>query len=538
MHSDQIAKAIKITAQLMELHEQNPFKIKSLASAAFNIDKLNVDLSGKTLDELEALPGVGKSIAAKMIELNNTETLQELNQLLVETPVGVIEMLSIKGIGPKKVRQLWKELEIESIGELLYACNENRLVTLKGFGQKTQEEIKKQILFLNASKGKCLFAEVEQYANELIQTIKNHLPNVLVELTGQMRRKCEIIDVVEILIGTENQLNPLEIMHPNKVKIELIYCKPDLFYKMLFEATAASDFPLSTFNYPENIDKEESIFTFNHLQYIAPELRENAAIIALASENKIPELITYADLKGTLHNHSTYSDGSNSLKDMALYCKLQGWEYLGICDHSQSAFYANGLKPDRVAAQHAEIEHLNKELFPFKIFKGIESDILYDGSLDYDADTLKSFDFIVASVHSVLKMNEEKATQRLITAIENPYTTILGHPTGRLLLSRQGYPINHKKVIDACAANGVVVELNANPYRLDIDWRWIPYCLEKGVMISINPDAHETAGFFDMHFGTLAARKGMLSKEKCFNVLNLEQISKHFASKNTESIKF
>ena len=194
-------------------------------------------------------------------------------------------------------------------------------------------------------------------------------------------------------------------------------------------------------------------------------------------------------------------------------------------------FYAEGLKPDRVLAQHAEIEILNKKLAPFKIFKGIESDILNDGNLDYSEEVLKSFDFIVASVHSNLKMTEEKATARLLKAIENPYTTILGHPTGRLLLSRPGYPIDHKKIIDACAANGVVIELNAHPYRLDIDWRWIPYCLEKGVKISINPDAHEKSGYHDMYYGTCVARKGMLTKEMCFNSLSLSEIESYFLNR-------
>jgi DNA polymerase (family 10) len=216
---------------------------------------------------------------------------------------------------------------------------------------------------------------------------------------------------------------------------------------------------------------------------------------------------------------------------MAEYCKEQGFEYLGICDHSQSAFYAEGLKPDRVLAQQIEIDELNKKLLPFKIFKGIESDILNDGSLDYPDDILKTFDFIVASVHSNLKMTEKKATARLIKAVENPYTTILGHPTGRLLLSRPGYPIDHKKVIDACAANGVIIELNAHPYRLDIDWRWIPYCMEKGVMISINPDAHSKQGYHDMYYGTCVARKGMLTKEMCFNFLNRNEIEVYFNSR-------
>ena len=260
-------------------------------------------------------------------------------------------------------------------------------------------------------------------------------------------------------------------------------------------------------------------------------MREGLTEVELARENKIPKLIDLADLKGILHNHSTYSDGVDTLKDMAVYCKELGYEYLGICDHSQSAFYANGLKPDRVFEQQKEIDELNKSLFPFKIFKGIESDILNDGSLDYTDDILQTFDFIVASVHSNLKMMEDKATARLIKAIENPFTTILGHPTGRLLLSRAGYAINHRKVIDACAANGVVIELNAHPYRLDIDWRWIPYCIEKGVMISVNPDAHHKQGYHDMYYGTCVGRKGMLTKKSCFNAFNKEEIEKYFNAK-------
>lgn len=214
---------------------------------------------------------------------------------------------------------------------------------------------------------------------------------------------------------------------------------------------------------------------------------------------------------------------------MALYCRDElKLDYLGICDHSKSAFYANGLNELRVAAQHREIDALNAKLAPFKLFKGIESDILYDGSLDYDASILATFDFVVASVHSVLKMTEEKATERLIKAIENPFTTILGHPTGRLLLSRSAYPIDHAKVIDACAANGVVIEINANPLRLDLDWRWHQYALEKGVLLSINPDAHRTEGFLDMHYGVLVARKGGLSAKECLNAMSLADIEAFF----------
>jgi DNA polymerase (family 10) len=260
-------------------------------------------------------------------------------------------------------------------------------------------------------------------------------------------------------------------------------------------------------------------------------MREGRGEVEKARNGNMPELIELTELKGILHNHTTYSDGSNSLTEMAEYAKALGYQYLGICDHSQSAQYAGGLKPEAIYKQQAEIDKLNKSLAPFKIFKGIESDILGDGSLDYSQEVLSTFDFIVASVHSNLKMNEEKAMMRLIKAIENPYTTILGHPTGRLLLMREGYPIDHAKIIDACAANGVCIEINANPYRLDIDWRWIDYAMHKNVMLSINPDAHETVGYHDMYFGVCVARKGGLTAEYCLNALSLDEIQKWFNNK-------
>jgi DNA polymerase (family 10) len=529
MTTEEIAHALKLTAQLMELHNENPFKIKSIANGAYKLDKTDITLEGKSLTELEQIEGIGKGIAAKINELLVTGDLKELTDMVKKTPVGVIDMLGIKGIGPKKVGQLWRDLEIESIGELLYACNENRLITLKGFGAKTQAEVKKQIEFHESNRGKFHYAAVEKFAVDLVDFLKDKYKTKLVSLTGAMRRKSEIIEVIEILIASKNAISIDEFENRQKIKIEIITCSEAEFNTRLFETTATPEHLAQTgYVASTNFSSEADIYKSLHLQYIEPELREGLNEVALAKKNQLPHLIEYTDLKGILHNHSTYSDGMNSLKDMAEYCKELGYEYLGICDHSQSAFYAEGLKPERVMEQHKEIDELNKKLFPFKIFKGIESDILNDGSLDYSEDVLKSFDFIVASVHSNLKMNEEKATARLIKAIENPYTTILGHPTGRLLLSRAGYPIDHKKVIDACAANGVIIELNAHPYRLDIDWRWIPYCLEKGVKISINPDAHEKQGYHDMYFGTCVARKGMLTKNMCFNALNQQEIQQYF----------
>ncbi len=529
MTTEEIARALKLTAQLMELHNENPFKIKSIANAAYKLNKTDISLEGKSMHEMEQIEGIGKGIAAKINELQITGNLKELADMVEKTPAGVIDMMHVKGIGPKKVGQLWRELEIESIGELLYACNENRLITLKGFGAKTQAEVKKQIEFHEFNRGKFHYASVEQFAIDLVEILKKKYNTELVSLTGAMHRKCEVIDKIQILIASENDVTIGDIESRINVSVELIVCSPAVFYTRLFETTASEKHLAQTGYSVGNVyASEQEIYKALQLQYIEPELREGLNEVAMAKENKIPKLVMISELRGALHNHSTYSDGLHTLKEMAEYCKELGYEYLGICDHSQSAFYAEGLKPERVLQQHAEIDNLNKQLFPFKIFKGIESDILNDGSLDYPESILKTFDFIVASVHSNLKMNEEKATARIIKAVQNPYTTILGHPTGRLLLSRSGYPIDHKKIIDACAANGVIIELNAHPYRLDIDWRWIPYCMEKGVMVSINPDAHQKQGYYDMYYGVCTARKGMLTREMCFNAIGRVELQAYF----------
>jgi DNA polymerase (family X) len=316
--------------------------------------------------------------------------------------------------------------------------------------------------------------------------------------------------------------------------VEYIYCVPEEFEFKKVELSATPEH-LEKANFKilthRNFKNGEEVYEALGLQFIEPELREGLDEVSLAKENKLPRLIEMGDLRGILHNHTTYSDGIHTLKEMADHCRDLGYEYFGVCDHSRTAAYAQGLSIERVQQQQEEIDRLNKVYQGFKILKGIESDILSDGSLDYPDEILETFDLVVASVHSNLKMNEEKATARLIKAIENPYTTILGHPSGRLLLARKGYPLDYKKIIDACAANNVVIELNAHPYRLDIDWRWIPHCLEKGVKISINPDAHHMEGFHDMHFGVCAARKGMLDAENCFNALPLSELIKRLKKK-------
>ncbi len=556
MENKPIARKLRLLSQLMELHEVNPFKIRSVANAAFKVDKLPYPASGKSFEELEKVEGIGKSIAAKITELLETGTMAELDELLAKTPEGVVEMMGIKGIGPKKVAIIWRELGIENTGELFYACNENRLVEAKGFGFKTQEDIRKAIEFRMASNGKFLYAQVEADAKELLEEIKEIFPGGLIGFAGGFRRLNEIISELVIVLGSRDQEIAFNtLMHSeiirnissnghhingefhNGLLVDIVCVEKRYFYKELFLQTGDDDHVAAIServdNLPDQPESEELIYRAANLDFMLPELREGTSFIKKAEISALPHLITFHDLKGALHNHSTWSDGINTVEEMALYCRDElKLEYLGMCDHSKSAFYAKGLSIERVLQQHEEIDHLNKKLNGFHIFKGIESDILFDGSLDYPDEILERFDFIVASVHSILKMDKEKATSRLIKAIENPYTTILGHPTGRLLLSRDGYPIDHKKVIDACAANKVIMEINANPFRLDLDWRWHQYALSKGVWLSINPDAHRKEGFLDMHYGVLAARKGGLYKERCLNALSLHEIKQVFEKKS------
>jgi len=555
MENKQISRHLRFLSQLMELHEENPFKIKSIANAAFKVDKLPFPLAGKTVAELDKIDGIGKSIAEKIAELLETGTLKETESYLKNTPAGIIEMLGIKGIGPKKIVVIWHELHIDSVGELYYACNENRLIEAKGFGLKTQEQIRKTIEFNIASQGKFLYAQAEAIEHGLLQNLNASFTGIKTVSAGEFRRKLEIIKELVVVIETENReqlfsgLNEAAYLSftaqdeqswqgktEHGMAVKLVLSGSENFVKALFTATGDEEHVKTVLSRITDADfqpkSEQEIYQKAGLPFIEPELREGKYWVEKASAGKLPELITFKDLKGTLHNHSTSSDGVNTLEEMALYSRDQlRLEYFGICDHSKSAFYASGLGIEQVLQQMEEVGSLNKKLQNFHVFKGIESDILNDGSLDYPEEILEKFDFVVASIHSNLRMPEEKAMERLIKAIENPYTTILGHPTGRLLLSRNGYPVDYKKMIDACAANGVVIEINANPLRLDMDWRWHQYALEKGVWLSINPDAHRTTGLWDMHYGIHVARKGGLSKEQCLNALSATEIGAFFKAK-------
>lgn len=543
MTNKDIARQFKLLGDVMELHGENPFKTRSYQNAYLQLRKMDQPLSEVPAAELADIKGVGKAISGKITELLETGKMQTLERYLEQTPVGVQELLQVKGLGPKKLRVLWTELGLESPGELLYAVNENRLLELKGFGVKTQEEIKKQLEYYQRSKHLFHYASLEALALQLKEAMQTALPGVRIEFTGALRRCVNTPERIELLLGISDlvpeSLHPCGLQNLKKeaehwvgeleggIPVRLYTSLPEHFGATWFRSTGSEEFLQAWDQQFPNLltlqaAEEQVLFDAAKLPFIEPALREHDWGLELAASGSLPGLLEPSDVCGIVHAHSTYSDGANTLREMALATRDMGYEYLGISDHSQAAFYANGLKPDRVRQQWAEIDALNIELEPFRIFKGIECDILHDGRLDYDDELLAGFDFIIASVHSNLRMDEQKATERLLRAIEHPATRILGHPTGRLLLSRAGYPIDHRAVIDACAAHKVVIELNANPYRLDIDWTWIPYALEKGVQIAVNPDAHSVEGIRDVRYGVLSARKGGLDKARCLNCLGME----------------
>ena len=533
-----IADNFSMLAKLMDIHGENSFKTKSYSSAAFTIEKLPVELSTLPAEKIFAIKGVGENIGKKIIEQIETGRMSLLDEYVEKTPLGIQEMLNIKGIGPKKISVIWKELEVESLGELLYACNENRLLLYKGFGEKTQQNIKEAIEFYLSNQGSYLFAQIENYAAEANEKIKKAFPKNQFELAGDFRRHLEIIEKLEWASTAEPKalrdfftMNEYEVVSSTEtessfkgkenVLLVFYHTSKEKFYQTLFEKSCASEFLeawVDTTDFKDTYNSEEEIFTSCNKEIIPPFLRESKEIIL----KQLPVVIQDKDITAVIHSHSKWSDGTNTIEEMALAAKEKGLQFLVLSDHSKTAFYAQGLTEDRLIAQHKEIDELNKKLAPFKIFKSIESDILNDGSLDYSNEVLATFDIVIASVHSNLKMKEDKAMMRLINAIENPYTSILGHMTGRLLLSRNGYPVDHKKIIDACAANNVVIELNAHPKRLDIDWRWIQYCLEKNVLISIDPDAHSIHGFNDIHYGVLAAQKAGVTKENNLSSFSLD----------------
>ena len=567
MENTHMIALLKDTARLLELHGANPFQVRHYTKVAVDLEKMNQEVAGLLPEALHKIAGLQPSAGKLIQEINTTGTLQRWEELTAATPQGVREMLKLRGIGPKKVGVIWKTLGIESLPELLRACEEGRIAQLPGFGQKTQETIQASLAFRGKQTGKFHYASALFYATDLEKQLQQAFPSLLSSLTGALRRKMEVVDRVDVLIGTEQVHTVFQWLDQQPMlqkedklsgpfawrgqfveqalKLVVLFCRLQDFYQQLILQTGSKEhleLPVGEGKQlGEVLDSimeplsEAAVYEQAGLPYIPPELREGQIELAWAREKGSPRLLEMQDLRGVFHSHTTYSDGKHSLEEMARHCRGLGYEYIGITDHSQRAVYAGGLTPEAIQQQHEEIDHLNKMLAPFKIFKGIESDVLADGHLDYSDEVLSRFDFVIASVHTGMNMDQKKATERIIKAIRNPYTTMLAHLTNRLLLEREGFPVDHRAVIDACADHGVIIEINANPWRLELDWRWVAYALSKNVWISINPDAHDKESIQNMYYGVCVGRKGGLTQPATFNALPREEVITYLQHRKVKS---
>jgi DNA polymerase (family 10) len=543
MDNYSIADQFSLLSKLMDIHGENSFKSKSYSSAAFTLEKLPQPIASMPKEKMFSVRGIGESVGNKIIEIVETGTLKQLQEYISNTPEGVLEMMNVKGLGPKKINVIWKEMGIDTIEELRRACEENRIAVKKGFGEKTQQNILASIEFQKQNSGKYLYAKVEAFAEAFTTKLKEKFPNQRIEITGEYRRQLEIIESLDwvitvsaaelknYLLSDEIQLvadrdDMLIVSAENTLLLRFYIATEQNFYSRLFETSCSAEFLdawESGFQKQAIHQNEEEIFKAASLNYIPPFLRERKDLIEKARHQPFVDIVQTNSIKGLIHSHSNWSDGAYTIEEMASELINLGFEYLVISDHSKAAYYANGLTEQRIKEQHHYIDELNRKLSPFKIFKSIECDILNDGSLDYENKILSAFDLVITSVHSNLDMDEEKAMKRLLGAITNPYTTILGHMTGRLLTKRKGYPVDHKTIIDACAQHHVVIEINASPSRLDIDWRWIDYAMEKGLLLSINPDAHTTEEFHNIKYGVLVAQKGGLPTQRNLSSFSLKE---------------
>ena len=552
MENDELVDSLELLVKLWDVHGVNEFKAKNLSFAVRGLDKFPGLINQLTTDQLLLIPGVGKVIVQLIYELAQSGTCRELEEIVEKTPLGILDLLKIKGLGAKKVRAIWQELNVSNFEDLNTACQNGQIEKLKGFGSAIQSSIQSQIIYIQENRKKLRLDKAIFLSDRILAMLQVTFDKI--EISGELRRNCEVITSLVFVIETDNifgsqsEISELKgfsedlqasspftwrgFFEDHLIPIEIHLVDESEFVSALFQHSAHE-------NHLESIDfynqfqgktlfTEESIYQASNKPYILPEMREGLQEFEWAGQHKNTDLIKEQDLQGCLHNHSVYSDGKNTLQEMAEACRSLGLHYFGIADHSQYAAYAGGLKEEDVYRQHEEIDRLNSLWSDFTILKGIEADILPDGSLDYNEHILSQFDYVVASVHANLTMDLDKAMDRLIRAIENPYTSILGHPTGRLLLSRPGYPLNTHKILDACLANGVSIELNASPYRLDLDWRHIYAAMDKGVFVSINPDAHKIEGLKDMTYGVKVGRKGGLLKALTLNALPLNDLIAFF----------
>ena len=572
-----ITRILEDIAMLLEIKGENPFKTRAYYNAAktlSGITNLEELIQEKRLREIK---GIGEALSQKIEEYSNTGSMVYYEELTRKVPESLLELMQIPNLGPKKIKVLYDELGISNIGELEYACKENRLIRLAGFGEKTQEKVLKGIEFFKRHKGEFLFGDIYLEAEMIKKSISAIIAPEWVDVCGSIRRRKEIVRDMDILVAAESheKVTSFFVSIPEAEEVLVTGdTKTSVRMKSGIEAdlrvVSEKEFPYALMYFTgskehnvrlrgiakkkgwklneyglfdgENLvqcKSEEEIYHALGLPFIHPELREDSGEIEAAQQNALPLLVRLGDIKGTFHVHTDFSDGVDSLEKMVEGAQKLGYSYLGISDHSKAAYYAGGLKPDAVLRQWEMIDRINEKSSSFQIFKGIESDILPDGSLDYDDSVLEGFDFVIASIHSGFTMKKDDMEKRILKAMENPFTTMLGHPTGRLLLSRDGYQVDMMNIIDGAARNNVILELNASPYRLDIDWRYLKYAREKGVMISINPDAHAVAGLGDVFYGVNIARKGWQENKDVLNTQGVNDIKDTFKKlRNAKRHKF
>lgn len=564
MTARQVAGILYDIETFLQLQGENDFKSRAYGRAARALETSGLTtVEEGNVREWSAIPGIGKGLAAEIMEIARTGTSVQFETLRAATPPGLLEILKIPRLGAKKVRALYLELGIASLGELEYAARENRIITLPGFGAKSQENILAGIEEVKRTRGKFRIDAGLREAEHLLGLMRK-LPSVArAEVAGGLRRGGEefaaltfVVEsaspetlavelaALEGLDDVEQEGRVIRAVADQRFAVVIHIASREHFFAILHQRTGASDYafmvsiPLADRGFdlrsdglyregePVALATEEELFELAGMQYVPPEIREGIGEVRHALDGTLPELVTMADLRGVLHVHSVWSDGRSTLAELAEHARSQGYSYLLVTDHSKAAFYANGLDEARLEAQGKEIDEINRRYDPveFRLLKGIECDILADGRMDLSDDALSSLDAVVASIHSSFQLPMEAQTERLIAALEHPAVTILGHPTGRLILGRRGYEVDLRRVIDRAGELGKSIELNANPHRLDLNWRMVRHARRKGVKVAINPDAHSLADFGNVRYGLILGRKGWLTREDVLNAMDVEAL--------------
>lgn len=572
MKREEIVEILEDIAVLLELKGENPFKIRAYQNGARTLQGLEEDLGALIEEErLGEVKGMGEALVKKVETLYRTGELEYYDKLRASVPEGLLVMLEIPGLGGKKIKRLHEELGIESVEALRTAAEDGRIAALKGFGQKSADNILRGIRNREAYTARHLWWTAERQTLPILEGLRGLEQVRRVEAAGSFRRWKETVGDLDFIVAAEEAGPVMEwftgmegvaevtasgetkssVRLEGGMQADLRVVPPRQFPFALHHFTGSKEhnvemrqralkrgWSLSEWGMkvveegkgeggvPPPIENEEDLFAALDLAFIPPELREGMGEIAAAEKGELPGLVRFEDLRGCLHNHTTASDGRHSLEAMVRDAEERGWEYVGIADHSKASFQANGLDEERLLQQVEAIRKMNAGgSWKCRIFAGCEVDILADGSLDFDDDILEQLDYVVASIHVALGRDEAEQTRRLIAALEHPQVTMLGHPTGRLLLQREPYGVDLNKVIDAAAANEKIIELNASPYRLDLDWRHWRRAAEKGVICAINPDAHSTEGYDFLRMGAAIARKGWLGPEQVLNTWPLDRVA-------------